>query len=133
MFTSTVNSSMTILNSFLSKKASWLSNMPISKEFKEFQQLWEQKLYQPSTTPNDLKKSSAPVILLKKSLSERTKSSSSQDANEMKLAPSSSEDPVSTFLMKPKGLFMTLCVCWYKQSRTNRSSMEVEMLKFSWQ
>jgi hypothetical protein len=115
---------MTTQNSFWLKKELWLSNMLTSKEYREFQQLWVLKLCQPLTTLKDQNKLWAPVLPSNRSSLEKTRSSDSQDAREMKPVPLYLEDPVSISLMRLRDLSMMLSVCLSKLSRTSKLSME---------
>lgn len=102
------------------------------KELRESQPLLEQKSYLPSITLKDPNKYLAPATPSKKYSSEKTKLSSSQDANVMKPALLSSEVPASTFWTKLRDHFMMLFAFWFKLSRTSESSMVAETQNSKW-
>lgn len=131
-FISTDSSFMIILSSCWLRKGLWLFNMLILRGFKEYQRLWELRFYRLLIVLIEVRKFLELVIRLNRFWLERTKSLGSQDARETKLAPSCSEDPANTLLMRLKGHFMMHCVCWFRLSRTKRLFMGVGILKFKW-
>ena len=133
MFTSTDNLSMITLNNFWLRKESWLLNMLILKELKEYLLHLEHKFFQLLITLKDQKKFWELVILLNKFWLVKIKSSSFQDAREMKHVLLCLEDQVNIFWTRLKDLFMMLCVCLFRLLRTNRLFMVEEILSCKWQ